>query len=221
MSNQPKLRQLLSDIAQAINDKGVSGKMTAYEMPERIASIQTGLQPTGNIELHQKTATDVSEYATATVQEGHVEIPNASITQNPSISVSNDGLISVSLTTSQKITPIVQNGWVDSIEPGTIHVDANATSQLDVQIANSITPNDSIQTAVSAGLFTVGDVVVQPVPVETRTITENGTVVPSDGKYFSQVVVNVPTSVMHIYRTGIGLPSNDLGEDGDVYFDLS
>ena len=52
---------------------------------------------------------------------------------------------------------------------------------------------DSKQTVIPAGVYLAGNVTVNPVQTETKTVTENGTVTPSSGKYLSSVTVNVPT----------------------------
>ena len=52
---------------------------------------------------------------------------------------------------------------------------------------------DSNQTVIPAGVYLAGNVTVNPVQTETKTVTENGTVTPSSGKYLSSVTVNVPT----------------------------
>ena len=60
-------------------------------------------------------------------------------------------------------------------------------------------------------------VIVDPVPTETKTITDNGTYTPAYGKFFDSVTVNIPYQT---YRTGSGAPSNSLGSNGDLYFDM-
>lgn len=53
---------------------------------------------------------------------------------------------------------------------------------------------DSSQTILHAGYYLAGNVTVNPVQTETKTVTANGTVTPSSGKYLSSVTVNVPAS---------------------------
>lgn len=92
-----------------------------------------------------------------------------------------------------------------------------ATKQLSVQAAKTVTPTTSEQTAVVSGVYTTGAVKVGAISTETKSITSNGTYTPTSGKYFSSVTVNVPYQT---YRTGSGAPSNSLGSDGDLYFDM-
>ena len=59
--------------------------------------------------------------------------------------------------------------------------------------ATTITPTTSAQTAVPAGKYTNGAITVAAIQTEEKTVTENGVVTPSSGKYLSSVTVNVPT----------------------------
>ena len=97
----------------------------------------------------------------------------------PDIAVSDSGLI-----TSNVSNP---KGYQSSATTKT------ATQQLTTQGIKVITPNDSVQTAVSAGVYTTAPTTVSAVPTETKSITSNGIYSPSSGKYFSEVTVNVPS----------------------------
>ena len=95
----------------------------------------------------------------------------------PDIAVSDSGLI-----TSNVSNP---KGYQASATTKT------ATQQLTTQGIKVITPNDSVQTAVSAGVYTTAPTTVSAVPTETKSITSNGTYNPTNGKYFSSVTVNI------------------------------
>lgn len=98
---------------------------------------------------------------------------------NPTASVnSTNGLVTASHTQTA--------GYVSA---GT----TTGTLQLTTQAAATITPSTSSQTAVAAGRYTLGAVTVAAVPTETKTVTTNGDVTPSTGKFLSKVTVNVPT----------------------------
>ena len=100
----------------------------------------------------------------------------------PSISVSNDGLITASAAQTA--------GYV-------VDGTKTATKQLTVQAAKTITPSALSQTAVASGVYTTGEITVEAVPSETKNITSNGTYNPSIGKWFSSVNVNVPDRIFN------------------------
>lgn len=66
--------------------------------------------------------------------------------------------------------------------------------------SKSVTPSETAQIITpDNGYDGLSRVEVEAVPTETKTITESGTYAPSNGKFFSEVIVNVPTG-------GDGLP---------------
>ena len=62
------LTDKLTAIANAIRAKdGTSDKMTLAEMPSKIAAIQTGITPTGSIDITENGTYDVTDKASAVV----------------------------------------------------------------------------------------------------------------------------------------------------------
>ncbi len=98
--------------------------------------------------------------ASKTVQSGSATTPTGGITANPSISVSSGGLITASVSKSESITPIIQEGYVTSGTAGTVTFSGSNTSQLSTQSGTTITPTESEQTAVASGKYTTGAVKV-------------------------------------------------------------
>lgn len=153
----------------------------------------------------KRSSTDLtSSGATVTVPAGYYasqatkSISSGSIVLN-TITVSTSGLITASGTTTA--------GYVSN-NP------TNKTLQLTTKAGTTITPSNSQQTAISSGTYATGNIVVSAVPTETKTVSENGTVTPTSGKYLSSVTVNIP---IQKYYTGSTNPASSLGNDGDLY----
>lgn len=87
--------------------------------------------------------------------------------EEPSISVSNTGLISVQGGYSGTVHPISTSGFIDSSATTELEIAISGTSQLSTQSATTITPSSTVQTAVAAGKYTTGAVTVAAVPSGT------------------------------------------------------
>ena len=125
-------------------------------------------------EIERRTSTDVTvvadtvtvpggyyaEGAEKTVATGSAAVPTESITANPTISVASDGLITASVTKSETVSPIIQEGYIATGSPGTITFSGSSTSQLSTQGASTITPTENEQTAVTSGKYTTGTIKV-------------------------------------------------------------
>ena len=100
-----------------------------------------------------------SSAASKSVSSGSATTPATTITANPTISVnSSTGLITASNSKTQSVTPTVSAGYVSSGTAGTITVSGSNTSQLTTQSGSTISPTESVQTAVGANKYTLGDV---------------------------------------------------------------
>lgn len=164
------LADLFDDCADAVREKdGTSAKFPADVLPAHIRSIQTGITPSGTKQITQAGETDVTEFAKANV-------PSASLALNTP-SVNSSGLVTAS-------AALTSAGWQGSAPQ-------NKTLQLTTQAGKTVTPSESEQTAVAAGKYTTGDVKVAAIQTEEKTVTQNGDVTPTTGKYLKKVTVNV------------------------------
>lgn len=164
------LASLFDDCADAIREKdGTSANIVADTFPARIRAIQTGITPSGTKQITQAGETDVTEFAKANV-------PSASLALNTP-SVNSSGIVTAS-------AALTSAGWQGSAPQ-------SKTLQLTTQAGKTVTPSESEQTAVAAGKYTTGDVKVAAIQTEEKTVTQNGDVTPTTGKYLKKVTVNV------------------------------
>ena len=132
---------------------------------------------------------------------GSVAVPSVNIEAHPVITTDNNGLISVSVSESESVSPAVTNGYVTAEQghAGTITFAGTASSQLSTQGATSVHPSTSSQTAAPSGVFTTGAITVEPMDLETvsksytpSTSAQSETITPSVGKDgIAQVDVSV------------------------------
>lgn len=146
-----------SDATLASGDSVLSG-VTAYA---------DGVKYTGTIE--SKASTDLtasgatvtapagyySEPASKSIAAGSATTPATTITVTPSITISNNGLITASVSGSQGITPNVSAGYVSTGTSGTVTVSGSETEQMTTKGAATITPGTSNQT-IAAGTYLTG-----------------------------------------------------------------
>ena len=171
--------------ADAIRAKTGSTAQLTYDFDngkgfaDAIESIETGITPTGNVELAKQSGNDVTQYASASVRSASVTINTPTVDAN--------GLITASAT-------VDTSGWIGSAP-------SSATKQLSTQAATAITPTESSQTAVESGKYTTGAVTVAAVPSETKTVdlnmaSGNQVVSASSGKWMTSVTVNKPATLL-------------------------
>ena len=103
---------------------------------------------------------DGSYYKISAVANGSATTPATTITVNPTISISNAGLITADVSGSKSITPAVSAGYVSSGTSGTVSVSGTKTQQLTTKSATTITPTESEQLAVDTNVYTLGQVKV-------------------------------------------------------------
>ena len=142
---------MLSGTTALKNDgTGITGNIASKSSSDLTASGATVTAPAGYY----------ASSASKSVANGSATTPSTSITANPTISVNASGLITASISGSKSVTPTVSAGYVSSGTAGTVSVTGSNTEQLSTQSGTTITPTESVQTAVTSGKFTTGAVKV-------------------------------------------------------------
>lgn len=188
------LASLFSDIADAIRAKtGGTATIAADNFDTAIASIPTdpsgSCTATDNDILSPKTA-----YAGGTLRIGTIP------TKTDSDITSSNGIVTIPAgyyaqqytkqgdpTGDANMTSGAQMlSGITAYARGTKY-----TGSIESQAGQTITPDTATHT-INSGVYLTGDIVVNPVQVETGTATGNGTLYPTTGKFFSSVTVNIP-----------------------------
>lgn len=206
MANKLYEEDNIQAIANAIRSKnGSSDTYTVSEMAQAVLDIPTGTTPTGTkqvtIDSSGTTTEDVSAYANVeiTVPQGQYK-PNIDATPtNPSISVSNGGLITAEVMTqyvNDLLKPSFTEGYVKSSDVSMkVKIGGSATQQLNTVNGQTVTPTTSTQYIAVQGDYVLGAINVAPIPSEyvvptgTKSISANGTGI--DVKAYEFVDVSV------------------------------
>ena len=105
-----------------------------------------------------------SANASASVASGSATTPTTTITPGISAGVRTDGVVEINVGGSQSITPTVTAGYVSAGTAGTVSVSGTSSFALDTVSGSTVTPTESVQTAVPEYYFTTGDVIVDAIP---------------------------------------------------------
>lgn len=102
------------------------------------------------------------------VPQGSATTPATIITADPTISVSNGGLITAQVSKTQQVTPTVQEGYVEEGTPGNVGVSGSNTQQLTTQGAQTIHPASTDQ-SIASGKYLTGAQTFKAVTVSGLT----------------------------------------------------
>lgn len=192
MANKLYEEDNIQAIANAIRTKnGLSDTYMVSEMAQAVLDIPQGTTPTGTKQITISsvgtTTENVSAYANVeiTVPQGQYK-PNIDATPtNPSISVSNGGLITAEVMTqyvNDLLKPSFTEGYIKSSDVSMkVKIGGSATQQLNTVNGQTVVPTTSTQYIAVQGDYVLGAINVAPIPSQyiiptgTKQITANGT----------------------------------------------
>lgn len=145
-------------------------------------------------------------YQISAVYDGHATTPATTITANPTITISDSGLITATANASQSVTPTVSAGYVSSGTAGIITVSGSKTQQLTTKAAATITPTTTNQT-ITSGTYLTG----------TQTILGDSDLVGPNIVAGASIFNVNGTATFQRYYTGSSAPASSLGNNGDIY----
>ena len=100
-----------------------------------------------------------STQSTKAVANGSATMPATTVTANPTITVSNSGLITASVSAKKSVTPTVSAGYVSSGTAGTVTATGSTTKQLTTKGATTFTPTTAAQT-IASGTYLTGTITI-------------------------------------------------------------
>jgi hypothetical protein len=161
-----------------------------------------------------------SYYKLNAMTSGSATTPATTITANPSISVSNSGLITATASATQSVTPTVSAGYVDSGTAGTITVSGSNTSQLTTQAATTYTPTTTDQTIASGKYLTGAQTILGDANLTAENIKKDVSIFGVTGTYEGSGGGGGTVLVSMEVGNGGGLPAGGyvhyLDEDGII-----
>ena len=141
---------------QVLQTEGLmmSDDVTVHAIPDDY--VGSAIDRRDDISVSGPTVTAPAGYyenaVSKTVQSGSAAVPSLNIEKNPTISVSTGGLITATVSTSETVSPVITEGYIDSGSSGTISFSGAATSQLTVNTSGDLTASGNTVTA-SPGFY--------------------------------------------------------------------
>lgn len=175
--------------------QGYSGFIDGEEVKGNIAT-----KSAANLTASGSVVTAPAGYyaaaASKAVAGGTATTPAVTITATatPTLNTST-GVVSVTVSGDSSITPTVAAGYISAGTAGTVSVTGTGTLNLTTQAAKTVTPTESVQTAVAANRYTTGAVKVAAISSDyvgsaitqrsSADLTASGSIVTAPAGYYS------------------------------------
>lgn len=216
-----------------------TGYITGGTKTGTAATVSASELVSGTYTFSAAGSVDVTNYAVASVAAGSVYAADVSIDGTPSISIDSSGLITSTVTASEKTDLTVTSGYIEEYEAsqGTINVSGSSTLQLTlgslgyrsgssgIVATSGYYPEDQVYTintysswATTFTPSTTDQVITGPALYNQGFTVEGDAALVSSNIISGATIFGVAGSVSFAsYYTGASVPSSGFGNNGDIY----
>lgn len=192
---------MLSGITAYSNGKKYTGAIATVNGPSPSVSISNDGTITANVSNpkgYQSSATTKEATYQLNTKGATTITPSNSRQTAVSSGVYTTGDIVVSAVPTETKSITANGTYTPSSGKYFSSVEVDIASDVPTYQSKTVTPTTSAQTITAdSGYDALSDVTVNAIQTETKSITSNGTYNPTSGKYFSSVIVDIPSETFN------------------------